>query len=426
MQDIQATLEAMSSHKVIIVGAGFGGLSAAKALSNKKDIAVTLIDKRNHHLFQPLLYQVATAALSPADIAVPIRAELSNAKNVEVLLASLEAVNLKNKTITADGEIFSYDSLILACGSSHSYFGHDEWEAFAPGLKTLGQATEIRRRILLAFELAEKEKDEKTRDALMSFAIIGAGPTGVELAGSIAEIARVTFKKDFRKIDTLKSNIYLIEAGPRILSSFDEKLSSNAHNDLSSLGVHIRCGAKVTSVNAEGLYLGDEFVPTKTILWAAGVAPSHIGKLLNVELDRSGRVLVDSDWSLRQHKEVFVVGDMSAFVENSKPLPALAPVALQGGNFVARQILRDLKQQKREIFRYLDKGQMATIGRKKAILQFGAWKSTGFIAWIAWLLVHIYYLIGFKNKLFVFFSWAWSYLTFKKGARLIVNKDWRD
>ncbi len=426
MKDIQATLDAMSSYKVIIVGAGFGGLSAAKALSNKKNISVTLIDKRNHHLFQPLLYQVATAALSPADIAVPIRAEVSNANNIEVLLATLEAVNLEKKIIVADGETLSYDSLILACGSSHSYFGHDEWEAFAPGLKTLGQATEIRRRILLAFELAEKEKDEKKRDALTSFAIIGAGPTGVELAGSIAEIARVTFKKDFRKIDTLKSKIYLIEAGPRVLNSFDEKLSAQAHKDLIQLGVNIRCGAKVTSVNAEGLFLADEFVPTRTILWAAGVAPSSVGKLLNVELDRSGRVLVNNDWSLQHYKDVFVVGDMSAFIENNKTLPALAPVALQGGNFVARQIQRDLRQQKRESFRYLDKGQMATIGRKKAILQFGAWKSSGFIAWIAWLLVHIYYLIGFKNKFFVFLNWAWSYLTFKKSARLIVNKDWRE
>jgi len=416
----------MSSHRVIIVGAGFGGLSAAKALANKKGIAVTLIDKRNHHLFQPLLYQVATAALSPADIAVPIRAELSNAKNIEVLLATLEEVNLENKTVTADGETFKYDSLILACGSSHSYFGRDDWEAFAPGLKTLGQATEIRRRILLAFELAEKEKDEKIREAMMSFAIIGAGPTGVELAGSIAEIARVTFKKDFRNIDTLKSKIFLIEAGTRILSSFDESLSMKAHDDLTSLGVQIRCGAKVTAVNAEGLFLGDEFVPTRTILWAAGVAPSHIGKLLKVELDRSGRVLVNPDWSLPKYKEVFVIGDMGAFLENSKLLPPLAPVALQGGNFTARQILRDLKHETREVFSYKDKGQMATIGRKKAIMQFGALKSSGFTAWIAWLLVHIYYLIGIKNKFFVFLNWAWSYLTFKKSARLIVDKNWRE
>lgn len=413
------------SHKVIIVGAGFGGLSAAKTLAHQKNVTVTLIDKRNHHLFQPLLYQVATAALSPADIAVPIRAELSNAKNIEVLLAQVESVDLSQNFVVADGEKFFYDSLILACGSSHSYFGNDEWEANAPGLQTLEQATEIRRRILLAFELAEKEKNETKRKALMTFAIIGAGPTGVELAGSIAEIARVTFKKDFRNIDTLQSQIYLIEAGTRILSSFDEKLSHLAHQDLLNLGVIVRCGAKVTGVDSEALYLGVEKILSKTIIWAAGVAPSSLGKKIGVAVDRSGRVIVQSDWSLEKHKEVFVIGDMSCFQKDTKALPALAPVALQGGQFVARQILRDLQQKKREVFTYIDKGQMATIGRKKAILQFSSLKSSGFFAWVAWLIVHIYYLIGFKNKFFVLISWAWSYLTFKKGARLIIDKSWR-
>lgn len=414
------------SYEVIIVGAGFGGLSAAKALSNKNDIHVTLIDKRNHHLFQPLLYQVATAALSPSDIAVPIRAELSHAKNIEVLLAQVESIDLQNRTVTLENERRRYDSLILACGSSHSYFGHDEWEAFAPGLKTLSQATEIRRRILLAFELAEKERDEKKRSALMSFAIIGAGPTGVELAGAIAEIARVTLRKDFRNIDTLQSKIYLIEAAPRALGSFDEKLSAQVQQDLTAMGVKVLCGKKVTAVNAEGLFFGEEFVPAQTVIWAAGVAPSSLAKSLGVELDRSGRVKVQKDWSLASHPEVFVIGDMAAFSENEKLLPPLAPVALQGGKFVAKQILKDFRKEERGTFKYVDKGQMATIGRKKAVMQFGPWKSSGFIAWIAWLLVHIYYLIGFKNKVFVFFNWAWSYITFKKGARLIVNKDWRE
>ncbi|NCN27320.1 NAD(P)/FAD-dependent oxidoreductase [bacterium] len=414
------------AHKVVIVGAGFGGLSAAKALAGQKNLDVTIIDKRNHHLFQPLLYQVATAALSPADIATPIRAELTDKKNIQVLMAQVDGVNLKERTVSAGGEKHGYDYLILACGSSHSYFGHDEWETFAPGLKTLEQATEIRRRILLSFELAEKEKNPEKRKALMSFAIIGAGPTGVELAGSIAEIARVTFKKDFRNIDTLQSEVYLVEAGPRILSSFEEKLSKLAHTDLTNMGVNILCGAKVTAVDSEGLSFGDKKLASKTIIWAAGVAPSSLGTKLGVEVDRGGRVIVRSDWSLPTHKEVFIIGDMSSFTENGRPLPALAPVALQGGRFVARQILRDLNNKPREHFKYLDKGQMATIGRKKAILQFGSWKSSGFVAWIAWLLVHIYYLIGFKNKFFVLVSWSWSYLTFKKGARLIINKEWRD
>lgn len=411
---------------VVIVGAGFGGLKAAKELASQKNIHVTIIDRRNYHLFQPLLYQVATAGLSPADIATPIRTVFSGHKNISVVYGNVQSIDKTNRLVrTADGE-YRYDYLILACGAKHSYFGHNEWEENAPGLKTLEQATEIRRRILLAFELAEKETDPDTRKNLLTFVIVGGGPTGVELAGSIAEISRYTLEKDFRSIDPSRTRVILIEAGNRLLAAFDETLSRKAARDLERLGVQIWTSTRVTEITAEGARLSDEFVKARTVIWAAGVQPSSLSRALETPLDRQGRVIVGADLSLAKHSEIFVIGDQAAFTtEDGTVLPGLAPVAMQQGAHTGKNILREINGHSRKSFFYYDKGMMATIGRKKAIVQVGNLKFGGLLAWIAWLFVHIFYLIGFKNKFFVFIQWAWSYLTFKRGARLIVHKEWR-
>lgn len=416
----------MPTKKVIIVGGGFAGLKAARALGNNDAVSVTLIDRRNYHLFQPLLYQVATAGLSPAEISGPIRGILSKFKNVSVYLDNVESVELDKKIVRVPGRDLSYDYLILACGAKHSYFAHPEWEEHAPGLKTLEQATEIRRRILMAFEQAEKEENTESQKKFMTFVIVGAGPTGVELAGTIAEISRNTLMKDFRHIDPSGTRVILIEAGSRILAAFHPDLSRKAARDLEDLGVQIWTNTRVTDVRADSVVLGNEVINAATILWAAGVQPSSINKSLGVPLDRSGRVLVEQDCSLKNHPEVFVLGDQACYsTDDGSSLPGLASVAMQQGIHAADVILREINGKPRRNFKYLDKGQMATIGRRKAIAQIHNLRFSGLFAWILWLFIHVYYLIGFKNKVFVIWQWAYAYFTFKRGARLIVDKEWR-
>jgi NADH:ubiquinone reductase (H+-translocating) len=412
--------------KIAIVGAGFGGLNAAKALAGKADLSLTVIDRRNHHLFQPLLYQVATAGLSPAEIAMPIRSILTGYANTHTVLANVLKVDAAGKTLLTDAGAVEFDYAILACGSKHSYFGHSEWEAHAPGLKTLEQATEIRRRVLLAFEMAERETDPDRQKQLLTFVVVGGGPTGVELAGALAEISRFTLSQDFKNIDPARTRVMLIEAGPRVLASFSEKLAKRAARDLERLGVQIWTASRVTGVTADGVSLGTEALRAATVLWAAGVAPSSLGKTLGVPLDKVGRVIVEPDLSVKGFPYLFVIGDQACSTgKDGQALPGLAPVAIQQGRFAARTILADIAGKPRRPFRYFDKGQMATIGRMKAVAQTQQFQFAGLLAWLAWLVVHIYYLIGFKNRLFVIFTWAWAYVTFNRGARLIVQKEWR-
>ncbi len=415
-----------SSKHVVVVGAGFGGLNTVKTLGNAKGVKVTVIDRSNHHLFQPLLYQVAMAGLSPADIAAPIRSMVSSFSNVRVLQGTVASVDLASNSVQTDFGVVPYDYLVLACGARHSYFGHNEWEEFAPGLKTLGQATEIRRRLLSAFEQAERTSDREEQKRQMTFVIVGGGPTGVELAGAIGEMSRFTLAKDFRNIDAKLARIILIETGPRILPAFSEDQASRATRDLESLGVQVWTSSKVTNIDREGVEAGDERIRAATVLWAAGVEASGIGRQLGAETDRQGKVMVEGDLSLKQHPNVFVIGDMAHLADQTgKPLPGTAPVAMQEGRFVAHCILRELHQQPRESFHFVDKGQMATIGQSRAIVELGRLHIAGWFAWVLWLIIHIYYLTGFKNRLLVVAQWAWSYLTFGRGARLIVDKEWR-
>ncbi len=412
--------------QVLIVGGGFAGLNAAKALGRAKEVQVTLVDRRNHHLFQALLYQVAMAGLSPADIAQPIRSILARYPNTRVLQGEVTQVDLAGRKVVTDIGELPYDYLILCCGARHSYFGHDEWEEHAPGLKTLEQATEIRRRVLTAYEIAERVADAETRKKYLTFVIVGGGPTGVELAGAIGEMSRFTLARDFRSIDAKLTRVILIEAGARILPMFDAELASRATRDLESLGVQVWTNSLVTKVDAEGVEVGQERLRAGTVLWAAGVAAEALGRKLGVPCDRQGRVIVEPDLSLPGHPEVFVAGDLAHFAhQTGQPLPGLAPVAIQQGRAIAANIVRELRGQPREPFNYFDKGQMATIGRSRAIAQVRRLKLKGFIAWLAWLVVHIYYLTGFRNRLLVVLQWAWSFLTFRRGARLIVNKEWR-
>lgn len=409
--------------KVVVVGAGFGGLWATRALARDPRIQVTVIDKKNHHLFQPLLYQVATAGLSPADIATPIRAILAGYPNVEVYLDEVTGIDPIAKTVTRTNGVENYDALVLACGATHSYFNHPEWEKYAPGLKTLDHATEIRQNILEAFEIAEKTFDSELQKAYLTFIVVGGGPTGVELAGSIAELAKFTLARDFRHVDLSKTKIVLVEAGPRVLAAFDPALSEKAKRALEELGVHVELNARVTNVTAEAAYLGDRVIPSRTIVWAAGVQASALGKLLPAEVDRAGRVPVGDDLSLAGHPEIFAIGDMALFKDHKHgELPGLAPVAMQQGECAARNIIGDLDQKPRATFRYFDKGTMATIGRKKAVLQMKGLKMSGFFAWLGWIFVHLLFLIGFRNRLLVLLQLAWSYFTFKRGARLIVRE----
>jgi NADH:ubiquinone reductase (H+-translocating) len=407
--------------RVIIVGGGFGGLEAAKKLAGQ-DVRVTVIDRTNYHLFQPLLYQVATAALSPADIAAPVRAILSRWKNMEVILAEVQSVDVAAKKIkTTDMEI-PYDFLILATGARHSYFGHNEWEKLAPGLKSLEDAIELRRRLLMAFEYAEKIADEAARKAAMTFVIIGGGPTGVEMAGAIAEISRYTLAKDFRHIDPSQARVILIEADPRLLASFPADLSVSAMKQLVDLGVEVRTSVRATNLTETGLQVGDEFIPCRVKIWAAGNNASFVGKTLGVPIDRVGRVMVNDDLTIPGHPEVQVIGDLANFShQTGQPLPGVSPVAMQQGRHAATNILRMIKNRGPQRFRYWDKGSMATIGRNKAVADLNFVHLSGLPAWLVWLFVHIIFLVGFRNRLAVLFQWAWAYFTFNAGARLITR-----
>jgi NADH dehydrogenase len=419
----------MSDKQVVVVGAGFAGLNAAKRLGNVPGIAVTVIDRENHHLFQPLLYQVAMAALSPADIAAPIRSLLAKYRNIRVLKATAQSIDTANRKVVTDIGDVPYDYLLLGCGAQHAYFGHEEWEPHAPGLKSLPQATEIRRRVLEAFEIAERETNPEARRRQLTFIVIGGGPTGVELAGAIGEMSRFTLDRDFRSIDPRQTRVILVEAGPRILTSFDDKLAARAMRDLESLGVQVWTGARVTDVTSEGVVIGNDKIAAGTVLWAAGVRAADIGRSLGAPVDPAGRVITKSDCTIEGHPEVFVIGDMSSRAgSNGRPLPGVALVAMQEGVFAADIIKKEVRGNApvtRPDFEYVDLGQMATIGRSRAISEFRGWKLTGVPAWWFWLLVHIYRLSGFRNRLSVLVHWAWSYITFERGARLIVDKDWQ-
>ena len=412
--------------KVLIVGGGFAGLNAAKGLGGQRDIDVTLLDRSNHHLFQPLLYQVAMAGLSPADIAAPIRAMLSRYRNIRVLQGEALKLDFDRKVVVADFGELAYDYLILACGARHTYFGHDEWEEFAPGLKNLEQATEIRRRVLLAYEEAERSSLPEERKRHLTFVVVGGGPTGVELAGAIGELSRFTLAKDFRNIDAKLARVILLEAGPRILPMFSQEQAARATRDLEHLGVQVWINSAVTNIDADGVEVGLERIRAATVLWAAGVEASGLGKGAGLNVDRQGRVLVEPDLSVPGHSEVFVAGDQASFIHQSgKPLPGTAPVAMQQGHYLAQLIRRESQGVPRKPFHFVDKGQMATIGRSRAIVEIGQLKIAGFFAWVLWLVVHIYYLTGFRNRLLVVLQWAWSYFSYRRGARLIVNKEWR-
>lgn len=406
---------------VVVVGGGFGGLYAAFALT-RQPVRVTLADRRNYHLFQPLLYQVATAGLSPGDIAQPIRHILRRSPNVAVLLAEATAVDVEHRRLVlADGEL-PYDYLILATGASHAYFGREEWRPYAPGLKDIEDALEIRRRVLLAFEAAEQEPDEGRRLALLTFVIVGGGPTGVELAGALAEIARDALARDFRAIDPTQARIVLLEAGARILPSFAAPLSAAAARCLAGLGVEVRTHSAVTRIAPGLVEIGPARVLAETVLWAAGVTASPLAATLGVPLDKAGRVLVEPDLTIPGHPEVCVIGDLAAFVhQDGAPLPGMAPVAIQMGRHAAANILRAVRGETMRPFRYRNKGIMATIGRHAAVAEIGRLRLTGLIAWLVWLAAHIFFLIGFRNRLLVMIEWAWAYVTFNRGVRLITG-----
>ncbi|MGD1023535.1 MAG: NAD(P)/FAD-dependent oxidoreductase [Candidatus Sulfotelmatobacter sp.] len=417
------------THQVVIVGAGFGGLNAATSLASA-DVRVVVIDQKNHHTFQPLLYQVATAGLSPGEIAEPIRSILRRHKNVEVLMAEVTGFDLERRVVKTAEEEVPYDSLIVAAGASHAYFGHDEWEPIAPGLKTIEDAIEIRRRVLLAFELAERRAAAGQPDDPLHFVVVGAGPTGVELAGTLAEICRHALAHDFRSIDPRRTHIHLIEGGPVVLPAYPADLSRSALEQLQGLGVEVRTGAMVTNIEPGVISMGETRMKASVILWAAGVAASPLGKKLGTPLDRAGRVLVRPDLSIPGHPEVFVIGDLAALKDRSgKMLPGVAPVAILEGRYVAKLIRREIKLAKsqpgqpvpRQPFHYWDKGSLATIGRAAAVAQFGKIHISGFMAWLAWLFIHILFLIGFQNRVLVLIQWAWSYFTYERGARLITG-----
>jgi len=411
----------MSEPHVVIVGAGFGGLSAARALHHAP-VRVTVVDRRNHHLFQPLLYQVATATLSPGDIAYPIRSILRRQKNASVLLAEVVAIHTATRRVVlSDGQI-DYDYLILATGARHAYFGHDDWEAYAPGLKSLEDALEIRRRILLAFEKAERETDAGRRRALLTFVLVGGGPTGAELAGAIAEISRHVLVSDFRSIDPREARIVLVEAGARILPSFPPELSARAEESLKKLGVEVRTGSPVTAIGPGSVNLENERLEAATILWGAGVKASPVARSLQAPLDRAGCVLVEPDLTVPGHPEIFVIGDLAAFLhQTGKPLPGVAQVAIQQGRRAARNILQSCSGLPRRAFRYFDPGNLAVLGRAAAVADLGRVRLSGFPAWLFWCFIHILYLIGFRNRFIVMFEWAWAYFSYQRGARLITG-----
>jgi len=407
--------------RVVIVGGGFGGLEAAKKLVCES-VHLTVIDRTNYHLFQPLLYQVATAALSPADIAAPIRAVLQKCKNAEVMLAEVQSVDVNTRVVHTGDLNVQYDYLILATGARHSYFGHPEWERLAPGLKSLEDAVEIRRRILLAFEYAEKISEPAACAAAMTFVIIGGGPTGVEMAGAIAEIARHTLARDFRHIDPSSARVVLIEGESQVLATFPEDLRTSAMKQLQDLGVEIRTGVRATDLTEAGLRVGDEFIPCRVKIWAAGNTASFVGKSLGVPVDRVGRVIVQDDLTIPGHPEVQVIGDLANFTgKDGKSLPGVSPVAMQQGRHAARNIMNMIEGRKPQRFWYFDKGSMATIGRNKAVADLRLLHLSGLPAWVAWAFVHILFLVGFRNRVVVLVQWAWAYFTFNKGARLITR-----
>jgi NADH dehydrogenase len=408
--------------RVVIIGGGFAGYTAARRLKHAP-VDITLVDRTNHHLFQPLLYQVALATLNPGDIAVPIRWLLRHQKNTEVLMASASSIDTANRIVSLDEhEDLPYDYLIIATGSRHSYFGHGEWEAIAPGLKSLDDAVEIRNRFLRAFEEAERTDDPAERQAWLTFVIVGGGPTGVELAGFIPDIARHALRPDFRRADVLKTKVLLLEAGPRILPAFPESLSEQARKDLERLGVHVRTGAMVTRVEADAVDVGGERIRTHTIYWAAGNAASPLARTLGVPLDRQGRVIVEPDLSVPGHPEIFVAGDLATINDpHGKPVPGVAPAANQMGWDAAGNLLASVNGRPRKPFKYFDKGNLATIGRHRAIAQIGPFKLHGQIAWFMWLFIHILYLAGFRNRVSVLIQWAYAYLTWQRGVRLITD-----
>ncbi|EJL85214.1 NADH dehydrogenase, FAD-containing subunit [Herbaspirillum sp. CF444] len=410
---------------VIIVGCGFGGLAAARALADAK-VDITIIDRSNHHLFQPLLYQVATAGLSAPAISAPIRSILATQRNLTSLMAAVSKIDVTRKTIALeDGSEIAYDYLIVAAGSTHSYFGHDEWAPLAPGLKTLADAFDIRRRILMAFERAEREADPVRRAEWLTFTVIGAGATGVEMAGTLIEIARHTLRGEFRRIDPQQTKVVLLEGSERVLGAYPPDLSEKARTQLLKLGVDVRTGSRVTHIDEECVRYadqgGEQRLASRTVIWSAGVAASPLGKSLNVPLDRAGRVIIGSELSIPDHPEVFVIGDLAAAISDGKPVPGVSPAAKQMGRVAARNILNRINGKPLESFVYQDYGSLATIGRKAAVAMVGKFKFSGYPAWLFWLFVHVYFLIGFRNRLLVMSDWAWAYLTFKRSARVISS-----
>lgn len=418
-------MDQQTKPRVVIVGAGFGGLLAARTLA-RYPVQVTLVDRQNFHVFQPLLYQVATAGLSPDEIAAPIRWIMRSQRSVAVLMSEVRDFDLSRRVVKLeDGEI-EYDYLIVAAGASHAYFGHDEWKPFAPGLKTIEDALEIRRRVLLAFELAERQadsSDDKDREhGQLNFVVVGGGPTGVELAGTLAEVSRQVLANDFRSIDPKRTRIVLLEGGSRVLPAYPEDLSRSAEEQLRLLGVEVQTSALVTQVEPGSVHIGESKLPATVILWAAGVAASPLGKKLGAPVDRAGRVLVNPDLSIPGHAEVFVVGDLAVLKDESgKWLPGVAPVAMQEGKATAHNIGNELRGEPRKNFHYWNKGSLATIGRAAAVAEFGKIHVSGFLAWLSWLFIHIFFLIGFRNRLIVLIQWAWSYLTYERGAWLITG-----
>jgi NADH dehydrogenase len=419
----------MGRARVVIIGGGFGGLYAARALA-RADVDVVIVDRRNHHLFQPLLYQVATAGLNPSDIARPIRSILAEQENAEVVLGEVTAIDrAQRRVVLADGDALEYDHLIVAAGATHSYFGHDDWAPLAPGLKSIEDALDIRRRMLWAYEAAEREPDPHARDAWLTFVIVGAGPTGVEMAGAMAEVGHHTLRRDFRHIDPLRARVLLVEGLDRVLPAFAPALAPKARRQLEKLGVAVLLGKRVTTIDAEGVTLvpskgGDpERIPARTVMWAAGISASPLGKLLGVATDRAGRVLVEKDLGLPGDERVFVIGDLAAMPADAdgKPVPGLAPAAMQEGRLAAKNLLRRRRGERTVPFRYLDKGSLATIGRAAAVGSVGKLTLSGFVAWFTWAFVHLLYLSGFRNRFFVFWSWGWSYVTYTRGARLITG-----
>lgn len=412
--------------QVIVIGGGFAGVAACLRLRNVRGCQVELIDRNNYHLFQPLLYQVAMAGLNPGDIATPLRRLFSSSRNISVKMAEVEKIALDQQRIFYDHQWRSYDYLILACGAKHYYFGHEDWEEHAPGLKTIEQATEIRRRILTAFEMAEKTPAPTEQAKWLTFVVVGGGPTGVEMAGAIAEMSAVTLKKDYCRADLSKTRVILAEAGPRVLAGFPDQLSNATRVMLERLGVEVKLNCLASNLTETTIQLGDQIVESQTKIWAAGVHPAWLVQTVETNKDRVGRLLVEPDLSLPGHSNVFAVGDLSALLDKQgNPLPGIAPVAIQQGKYVGNQIRRDLKGRSRRPFRYYDKGMMATVGRSKAVVSTHGINFSGFFAWLVWALVHVVFLIEFKNRFFVFLQWSWAYFSFGRGARLIVQKHWR-